>query len=189
MSSHGAPVLIVSGPSGVGKGTAIRALIDRRPDVHLAVSATTRPPRPGELDGEHYHFISDQRFAQLVEQGAFLEHAAYGGRRYGTLASELQPDRPTLIECEVAGAAQIRERLPGVLSVFLAPPSLTELEQRLRGRGTETPEQIRTRLDRARAELTRTGEYTHIVTADTVERVAAGLDGLLDGPAAQLAAA
>ena len=134
-------VFVITGPSGVGKGTLIRALRERVPELALAVSATTRDPRPGEEDGRDYHFLSDDEFERRVQAGEFVEHARYSGRRYGTLRSELErhraAGRPVLLEIEVQGARQVREAMPEAVQVFIEPPSEDALRTRLVGRGTD----------------------------------------------------
>ena len=122
----------------MGKGTLIRGLLERVPGLELAVSATTRPPRPGEVNGRDYHFLTPEEFERRVEAGDFVEHAVYAGNRYGTLRSELErPARVIVLEIDIQGARQVRETLPDAVQVFIAPPSLEELEQRLSDRGAE----------------------------------------------------
>ena len=150
-------VFVITGPSGVGKGTLIRTLLERVPELELAVSATTRSPRPGEEHGVDYHFLDDLEFDRRVLEGDFLEHAEYSGRRYGTLRSEL--DKRTaegasvVLEIEVQGARQVADTMPDAIRIFIAPPSEETLRTRLIGRGTDTPEQIEARLQVAKAEL------------------------------------
>src|SRR5215210_5161789 len=130
-----ARVIVITGPSGVGKGTLIRGVRERVPGIELSVSATTRPPRPGEADGVDYHFLTEEEFEQRVAAGEFAEHAIYSGHRYGTLRSELEQrlaEAPAVVlEIEVQGARQIREAVPEALQVFIAPPSLDALRERL----------------------------------------------------------
>ena len=146
---------MITGPSGVGKGTLIRGLLQHVPELELSVSATTRAPRPGEVDGAHYHFLSDDEFARRVAAGEFVEHATYSGRRYGTLRSELEArlraGAPVVLEIEVQGARQVREAMPEAVAVFIAPPSDDALRTRLVGRGTDDAEQIEARMATARA--------------------------------------
>src|SRR5579875_989143 len=153
----GAKVFVITGPSGVGKGTLIRGLLERVPGLELSISATTRPPRPGERDGVDYYFLSEEEFERRVRGGDFLEHARYAGHRYGTLRSELErrlkAGSGVVLEIEVQGARQVRAAMPDALAVFIAPPSLAALEARLQGRGTDNPEQVRRRLEQATAEL------------------------------------
>ena len=169
-------LFVVAGPSGVGKGTLVRRVRALVPALGYSVSVTTRPPRPEEADGIDYRFVSADDFRRLVEEGAFLEHAEVFGHRYGTLsgpiADELEHGRDVLLEIDVQGAAQIRERHPDALLVFLAPPSEAELERRLRSRGTEDDRSIRRRLAEARRELGQTGWFDRVVVNDDVDRAA-----------------
>jgi guanylate kinase len=162
-------VFVITGPSGVGKGTLIRALIERVPKLELSVSATTRAPRTGERPGVDYHFIGDSEFDRLVSDGAFVEHAAYAGHRYGTLRSELDRAAPVVLEIEVQGARQVREAMPEVVQIFIAPPSEEVLRERLAARGTDSPEQVQARLDTARGELRAQGEFRHVVVNDRLK--------------------
>ena len=166
-------VIVITGPSGVGKGTLIRLLRDELPGLGLSVSATTRAPRPGEKHGVDYHFLADAEFDALLGEGAFVEHAEYAGRRYGTLRSELQrraaAGEPVLLEIEVQGARQIRETLPGALQVFIAPPSRAALRERLVGRGTDSAEVVDRRLRAAEGELDAQGEFAHVVVNDRLD--------------------
>jgi guanylate kinase len=168
-----AKVFVITGPSGVGKGTLIRALFDRIPELGLAVSATTRPPRPGEEDGVAYHFLAQDEFERRVGAGDFVEWAEYSGNRYGTLRSELDrrlaDGAPVVLEIELQGARQVREKLPDAVQVFIAPPSRQTLRDRLIGRGTDTDEQVRRRLETADAELAAQPEFTHVVVNDRLE--------------------
>ncbi len=178
-------VFVVTGPSGVGKGTLIRALRERVPELELAVSATTRAPRPGERDGVDYHFLTDDEFERRVQAGAFIEHARYSGRRYGTLRSELEQratgGRPVVLEIEVQGARQVRESMPEVVQVFIAPPSEDALRTRLIGRGTDSPDQVQARLNTAREELGAQGEFPHVVVNDRLEDAVGTLERLVRG--------
>src|SRR3954465_10044777 len=143
-------VLVVTGPSGVGKGTLIRRLLEERPDYRLSVSATTRRPRPGEEPGRDYHFLGEQEFERRLAAGDFLEHALYAGNHYGTLKEEVERARGNLVlEIEVEGARQVRQALPEATQVFIAPPSDETLRKRLAGRMTDAPEGIERRAARA----------------------------------------
>jgi len=169
-----ADVFVITGPSGVGKGTLIRGLMERLPALELSVSATTRAPRPGERDGADYHFLTPERFEELLREGRFVEHADYAGRRYGTLRSELE-DRtragiPVVLEIEVQGARQVRAAMPQAVQVFIAPPSLEVLGERLRGRGTDDEAEVTRRLAVAEQELTAQPEFAHVVVNDDLER-------------------
>ncbi len=169
-----AKVFVITGPSGVGKGTLIRGLRERLPDLELSVSATTRQPRPGEQDGVHYHFLTPDQFERRVASGEFVEHAEYSGHRYGTLRSELDrrlaDGRPVVLEIEVQGARQIRETMPEAVQVFIAPPSSEALRARLIGRGTDAPEQVNDRLRSAEQELEAQPEFGHVVINDRLEQ-------------------
>jgi guanylate kinase len=168
-------IFVITGPSGVGKGTLIRTLLERIPQLQLAVSATTRAPRPGEQDGVDYHFLSDAEFDRRVLEGDFLEHADYSGRRYGTLKSEL--DKPDVVlEIEVQGARQVKETRPEAVRIFIAPPSEETLRLRLVGRGTDDPEQVEARLATAKAELAAQNDFAHVVRNDRLEDAADELE-------------
>jgi guanylate kinase len=163
----------------VGKGTLIRGLLERVPGLELSVSATTRPPRRGEVNGSDYHFLTPEEFEQRVRAGDFVEHAVYAGNRYGTLRSELErPASAIVLEIDLQGARQVRETLPDAVQVFIAPPSLEELEERLSGRGADTAEQIRDRLAVAPSELAAQKEFSHVVVNDDLERALGELEAL-----------
>jgi guanylate kinase len=168
-----AKVFVITGPSGVGKGTLIRTLLERVGELELSVSATTRRPRPGEAHEVDYHFLSDDEFERRVQRGEFVEHARYSGRRYGTLRSELESriagGHPVVLEIEVQGARQIREAMPEAVQIFIAPPSEDALRARLIGRGTDPPEQVAARLATAHEELDAQGEFSHVVINDRLE--------------------
>jgi guanylate kinase len=174
-----ARVFVITGPSGVGKGTLIRGLLARIPELELSVSATTRQPRPGEHDGVAYHFLNDEEFDRKVKAGAFVEHAAYSGRRYGTLRSELERRTaagvPVVLEIEVQGARQVRRTLPSAVQIFIVPPSEQALRERLVGRGTDDPEEIERRLAVAERELAARDEFHHQVVNDRQEEAVAEL--------------
>ena len=180
-----ARVFVITGPSGVGKGTLIRTLLERVPELELAVSATTRAPRPGEENGTHYHFLDDIEFDRRVVEGDFLEHAEYSGRRYGTLRSEL--DKRTaegasvVLEIEVQGARQVADTMPDAIRIFIAPPSEETLRTRLIGRGTDTPDQIEARLQMAKAELAASDEFAHVVHNDRLDDAADQLEQIVRG--------
>jgi guanylate kinase len=168
-----ARVFVITGPSGVGKGTLIRGLMQRLPQLELSVSATTRRARAGEQDGVDYHFLPGDEFERRVQAGDFVEHADYAGRSYGTLRSEL--DRrmragvPIVLEIEVQGARQVRCTVPDAVQVFIAPPSLEVLRERLIGRDTDHPEEVERRLQVATQELTAQPEFEHVVVNDRLE--------------------
>jgi guanylate kinase len=172
-------VLVVTGPSGVGKGTLINRLLERVPDLALSVSATTRPPRPSEVEGRDYHFLSEEEFEKRLLRNEFLEHAMYAGNHYGTPRSEIDRASDGLVlEIEVEGARQVRERLPEALQVFIAPPSPQVLRDRLVGRGTDSEDQMERRLARAEEELAAQTEFKHVVVNDDVDRAVAELERL-----------
>jgi guanylate kinase len=155
----------------VGKGTLIRGLLERAPGLQLAVSATTRAPREGEVNGVDYHFLSEEDFDRRVGRGEFLEHAEYAGNRYGTLKSELErPAQGVVLEIDVQGARQVRERLPEAVQIFIEPPSFEDLQRRLAARASDRPDVIERRLAAARDELSAAGEFDHRVVNDDLER-------------------
>jgi guanylate kinase len=168
-----ARVFVITGPSGVGKGTLIRGLMEQLPQLELSVSATTRPARPGEQDRRDYHFLTPQEFEQRVQAEEFVEHADYAGRRYGTLRSELdgrvRAGVPVVLEIEVQGARQVRVAMPEALQVFIAPPSLDALRNRLIARGADSPEEVERRLRVAEQELQAQSEFAHVVVNDRLD--------------------
>jgi guanylate kinase len=173
-------VFVITGPSGVGKGTLIRTLLERVPELELSVSATTRKPRLGETHGVDYHFLGDEEFEDKVRNDEFVEHAAYSGRRYGTLRSDLEQrlarGAPVVLEIEVQGARQIAETMPEAVRIFIAPPSLETLRTRLIGRGTDTDDDVQRRLDTAREELRAQQEFPHVVYNDRLDDAVAALE-------------
>ena len=172
--------MVITGPSGVGKGTLISELIERVPGLCLSVSATTRTPREGEVDGRDYHFLSEEEFERRIEAGEFLEHARYAGNWYGTPRSELDRDcRALVLEIEVQGARQVKEAVPGAVSVFVAPPSMDALRERLLRRGTEDDERIAARLEVAAEELRAREEFQHEIVNDDLERAVQDLTALV----------
>ncbi len=180
-----ARVFVITGPSGVGKGTLIAGLMRRLPQLQLSISATTRAPRRGERDGVDYHFLSNEQFDELLRDGGFVEHADYAGRRYGTLRSELE-DRvaagvPVVLEIEVQGARQVRAAMPDALQVFIAPPSLSALGERLRDRGTDDDEEVARRLAVAEQELAARREFSHVIVNDRLEDAQRELVQLVQG--------
>ncbi|MDQ6937413.1 MAG: guanylate kinase [Actinomycetota bacterium] len=178
-----ARLTVLSGPSGVGKGTVVEAVRQRYPDVWVSVSVTTRAPRPGEVDGVQYRFVDRAEYARMVAADELLEHADFAGHGYGTprvpLEEQRAAGRPTLLEIELQGARQVRAADPGAQLVFLAPPSWPELQHRLRGRATESPERVAARLERARVEMAAVGEFDAVVVNDDIERAATELVGLI----------
>ena len=183
MSKRGT-LLVLSGPSGVGKSTVLRKVMAGREDMAFSVSATTRAPRPGEEEGVDYFFVTRERFDEMVADGELLEHAEFVGNYYGTPRSQvekrLESGITVVLDIEVQGASQVKALMPEALTVFLAPPSLEALEQRLRGRGTETEEKIRSRLETARRELLLAPTYDYTVVNDDADRAAAELAEILE---------
>jgi guanylate kinase len=178
-----AKVFVITGPSGVGKGTLIEKLLERIPELELSVSATTREPRPGEEDGRDYHFLSEAEFERRVEAGNFLEHATYSGHRYGTLreavANRLAEGRSVVLEIEIQGARQVRDAMPKAVLIFIAPPDLAALRQRLAGRGTDSADAIERRLRTAELELEAQVEFPHVIVNDDVQKAASELERLV----------
>jgi guanylate kinase len=168
-----AGVFVITGPSGVGKGTLIRGLMERLDGLELSVSATTRAPRPGERDGVDYHFLTREEFDRRVAAGEFVEHADYAGRSYGTLRSELderlRESTPVVLEIEVQGARQVRAAMPEAVQVFIAPPSLEALRARLIGRGTDDRAEVERRLRVAEQELQAQPEFGYVVVNDRLD--------------------
>ena len=166
-------LIIITGPSGVGKGTVVKELLDRNKDIWLSISATTRNPRVGEKDGLNYYFISEERFKDMIDKKEFLEWAQFAGNYYGTPLStvneKIEKGFIVLLEIEVEGAKQIKEKFPESLSIFLLPPSKEELEKRIRNRGTEKEEAIDRRLSRADYEIASSDEFDFVLTNHDVD--------------------
>lgn len=182
--------MVLAGPTAVGKGTVAAHVREHHDDVWLSVSATTRPPRPGEIHGEHYFFVDDAEFDRLEREGQLLEWATVHGRaRYGTprgpVEDSLAAGRPTMLEIDLQGARQVREAMPEALFVFLAPPSWDELVHRLVGRGTESEEERTRRLETARTELAAVDEFDVTIVNDDVARAAEELVSLMVDPQAK----
>lgn len=178
-------LLVVSGPAGVGKGTIDRILLERNAGMRLSVSATTRAPRPGEIDGVHYFFIDDEKFQRMVEENAFLEYMhVFNMHYYGTPRSfveqEIAMGHDVLLEIDVKGAMRVREAYPQAVLVFIAPPSMSTLKSRLIGRGTETPDAIEKRFATAFSELEYMKEYDYIVVNDVLDIAIGHMERIVD---------
>jgi guanylate kinase len=178
-----ARLTVLSGPSGVGKGTVVRALRALAPRVWVSVSCTTRAPRPGETEGVEYYFVTREQFAEFVDAGELLEHAEFAGNCYGTprraVLEHLAEGVPTLLEIELEGARQVRRSMPEARFVFLAPPSVDALMQRLYGRGTESADALVQRLERAQVELAAEQEFDEVIVNNDVEQAAHDLAALI----------
>jgi guanylate kinase len=177
-------LFVLAGPSGVGKGSIVRQLVGRDPRLSLSVSVTTRPPRPTEVDGVDYFFVDEDAFDRMVDAGELLEWAEIVGHRSGTprgfVEDRLAEGRDVLLEIDVVGASQVRERVPGAVLIFVEPPTLEELERRLRGRGTETDDAIRLRLETAAWELEQRPWFDHVVVNDDLERAADRVTAIIE---------
>jgi guanylate kinase len=178
-----AKVFVITGPSGVGKGTLIKLLLERVPDLALSVSATTRQPREGEEDGRDYHFLTEDQFQERRDAGDFLEFASYSGKHYGTLNSELQrcldAGRSVVLEIEVQGATQVRASKKDSIQIFIAPPDESVLRERLSGRGTDSAEAIDRRLETAKGELAQQDDFNHRIVNDDLDRAADELESIV----------
>jgi guanylate kinase len=177
-------VFVITGPSGVGKGTLIERLLERIPELELSISATTREPRPGEMDGRDYHFLSPEEFRRRLEAGDFLEHASYSGNYYGTLRSEvgqrIEQGHSVVLEIEVQGARQVRDALgDDAVLIFIAPRDEAVLRERLESRGTDSQEAIEQRLRTAEVELAARSEFPLEVVNDDLQKAASELEGLV----------
>jgi guanylate kinase len=177
-------LVVITGPSGAGKGTLIRKLVERRPDLEVAVSATTRPRRESEVDGVHYYFLSEEEFVARIERGEFLEYVHYvSGHRYGTLRSEVEriraAGRSCILELETEGARRVKELEPDSVTIFVTTPSFDELERRLRDRATESAGEIGERLELARRQMAEQDDFERVVVNDDLERAVAELDRLI----------
>ncbi len=178
-----AKVFVITGPSGVGKGTLIRELLKRLPDLELSISATTREPRAGEIDGRDYHFLSPEEFEGRMRREDFLEYATYSGNSYGTLRTEVErrlaAGHSVVLEIEVQGARQVRAAMRESIQVFIAPPDPAVLRERLDARGTDAPAAIDARLKVAEGEMAAQHEFAHSVVNDDLDRAASELEGIV----------
>ncbi len=174
---------IISGPSGVGKSTVLKRLFEGRDDLYFSISATTREPREGETDGVHYHFITVERFQELIETDAFLEYAEYVGNFYGTpkkfVDEAMEQGKDVVLDIEVQGALQVHTKRPDTIRIFIAPPSWEELERRLVGRGTDSRDKINKRLVRAKVEFQTANTYDYFVINDTVEQAVREINAIM----------
>ena len=176
-------LIVISGASGVGKGTVLGLMMASRPDMAFSVSATTRPPRPGEEDGVHYYFVTKERFEEMISQDAFLEYDAHAANFYGTpraQAEEKMARGHVLLDIEPNGARQVKAAAPEAVLIFIMPPSIQELERRLRGRGDTPEEQIQMRMERATWEMEQRSWYDYVVTNDDAQRCANEILEILD---------
>ncbi|MBW4567994.1 MAG: guanylate kinase [Tolypothrix carrinoi HA7290-LM1] len=178
-------LIVLTGPSGVGKGTLMRSLLQRYPELYYSVSVTTRSPRPGEIDGKNYYFISRNKFEQLVAQGEFLEWAEFAGNYYGTpreaVLNQIRAGKTVVLEIELEGARQIRASFPSALSIFILPPSFEELEQRIRNRGQDSEEAIARRLQCAQEEIKAAEEFDIQIVNDDLETAVNAIAAALFG--------
>lgn len=174
---------IVSGPSGVGKSTVLKALLERRSDLFFSVSATTRPARPGEIDGIHYRFLDVETFQEWIARDEFLEYAEFVGNFYGTpreyVYKAMNQGRDVILDIEIQGALQVSQKMPEAVRIFIAPPSWDELERRLTDRGTDSEEKIQKRLLRAKVEVQTAHTYDYFVINDTVENAVEELEAIM----------
>ena len=184
MTEKKGKLFVISGPSGAGKSTVIGLMMEGRNDVGFSVSVTTRAPRPGEQDGVDYYFVTKERYEELVKGGELLEHAYFAGNGYGTprkpVLDKLNEGINVILDIEVQGAAQVKSAMEEAVTIFLMPPTLEELERRLRGRGTETEEKILQRLETARRELPLAENYDYRIINDDPERAAHELAAIMD---------
>lgn len=179
-------LIVLTGPSGVGKGTLVRSLLQRQPNLRFSVSVTTRAPRPGEVEGKHYYFTSREQFFEMVATGELLEWAEFAGNCYGTprrpVEQQVRSGNWVLLEIELEGARQIRETFPEALRIFILPPSLAELEHRLRDRGQDSDEAIARRLRRAEAEIEAASEFDVCIVNDDLETALKQVEAAIDSP-------
>ncbi|HEY9797901.1 MAG TPA: guanylate kinase [Leptolyngbyaceae cyanobacterium] len=176
-------LIVLTGPSGVGKGTLLRSLLKRHPELYLSVSVTTRQPRPSEVDGKHYYFVSRYKFEQMVTAGELLEWAEYAGNYYGTprlaVEQKIQLGQSVILEIEVVGARKIHKTFPTALRIFILPPTLAELEQRIRGRGQDSEDAIALRLSCAKAEIDAADEFDLQIVNDNLEKALLSIEAAI----------
>ena len=176
-------LIVVSGPSGTGKGTVCGELLDSMPELAYSISATTRAPRAGEVDGKNYYFLTKERFEELISEGGFLEYANVYGNYYGTplvkIQERLAEGNDILLEIDTQGALEVMKKCPDGLFIFLLPPSLGELERRIRGRGSETEASLKKRLGNAKAEIAIGEKYKYVVVNDTVKKAVARIKSII----------
>ena len=174
---------IICGPSGVGKGTVVARLMASDPTLYFSVSATTRAPRPGEIDGKHYHFLTQEQFDEWIREDQFLEHAEFVGNRYGTprqfIDKAMEQGRDVILDIEIQGAEQVHQKRPDTVRIFIAPPSWDELERRLIGRGTEDMDKVRSRLQRGKEEFLVAKDFDYFVINDTVDRAVEEISAIM----------
>lgn len=179
-------LIVLTGPSGVGKGTLLRLLLKRHPELYLSISLTTRQPRTSEVDGKHYYFVSRDKFEQMVTEGELLEWAEYAGNYYGTprlaVEQKIQLGQSVILEIEVVGARKIHKTFPTALRIFILPPTLAELEQRIRGRGQDSEEAIAQRLSCARAEIDAADEFDLQIVNDDLEKALLSIEVAIFAP-------
>ena len=177
-------LLVISGPSGAGKSSVVFKAIEGRDDICFSTSVTTRAPRPGEVDGREYFFVKLERFLEMINNDELLEHAEYVKNRYGTprayVQQQLEDGKNVVLDIEIQGARQVRRKMPEAVLIFIAPPSLEELERRLRGRATDTEDAIRGRLARARQEYQEADFYDYLIVNDDLEKAAAQLNAVIE---------
>lgn len=176
-------LIVLSGPSGVGKSTVVFKAIENRTDICFSTSVTTRKPRPGEIDGREYFFVTPDEFKEMIANEELLEHAVYVANSYGTprkyVEQKLEAGMNVILDIEVQGARQVNEKMPEAIKIFIAPPSLSDLRKRLEGRGTETERAIEARLIRARQELDEADFYDYLIVNDDVEKAASELNAII----------